>query len=190
MSLRPIGMPCNGPRYLPAAISASAARAAPRASSASTRMKLLSRPSSRAMRSSRLSTSSTGDSSFFFDQPRRLGDRQEIRDHRSGLREAHDMRRLGRDIAPAGRAQPRLHILEEVSPRRSRRAPSPARRARAGPMPRRVPVHGKKGFVGVGGVPPTQAPPSFHYLLPSPPGAGCRFRRGGATAGEGAQRSP
>src|SRR5436309_1835774 len=27
MSLRPIGMPCSGPRYLPAAISASVARA-------------------------------------------------------------------------------------------------------------------------------------------------------------------
>src|SRR5229473_816203 len=65
MSLRPIGMPCNGPRYLPAAISASAARASRHASSPRTRMKLLSRPSSRAMRSSRLSASSTGDNSRF-----------------------------------------------------------------------------------------------------------------------------
>src|SRR6266478_1512162 len=37
MSLRPIGMPCSGPRYLPAAISASVARASWRAVSASTR---------------------------------------------------------------------------------------------------------------------------------------------------------
>src|SRR5271165_867415 len=63
MSLRPIGMPCSGPRQLPAVISASAARAAARAGSRSTRMKLLSLPLSRSMRARRLSTSSTGESS-------------------------------------------------------------------------------------------------------------------------------
>src|SRR6266446_7956261 len=37
MSFNPIGMPCSGPRYLPAMISASAARAAASASSCRTR---------------------------------------------------------------------------------------------------------------------------------------------------------
>ena len=56
-------MPCSGPRYLPAAISVSAARASARALSARTRMKLCSRPSNFSIRASRLSTNSTGDNS-------------------------------------------------------------------------------------------------------------------------------
>src|SRR5438093_12774868 len=56
-------MPCSGPRYRPAAISCSAARAAARASSTGTSVvKAFSRASTRAIRASTASRSSTGES--------------------------------------------------------------------------------------------------------------------------------
>jgi hypothetical protein len=62
MSFRAMGTPCIGPRYLPRAISRSAARACRRASSAVTVMKASSCGWNVSMRSRYASASSTGDS--------------------------------------------------------------------------------------------------------------------------------
>src|SRR5258706_11468866 len=62
MSLRENGMPCSGPRSIPAAISSAAARACAIATSSVRVMKLWSWPSWRLMRASRASASSIGDS--------------------------------------------------------------------------------------------------------------------------------
>src|SRR5215510_4110359 len=62
MSLSANGIPCNGPRLLPAAISASAARACRRASSNVGVMNARVSPSKRSMRAISASVSSTGES--------------------------------------------------------------------------------------------------------------------------------
>jgi hypothetical protein len=95
---------------LPAAISASAVRAAAR-QHADKAVELAVEP----LDAGEAAVDQLDRRQFaLFDQPRRFGDGQEIRHHRSALRKLNDMRGFGGDIASAGRAQPRLHVLKKV----------------------------------------------------------------------------
>src|SRR6516165_5653443 len=112
MSFRPIGMPCSGPRQRLATISASAERAAASASSLSTRIKLLSLPSSRLMRSRRLCTSSTGESSRLLIRALASAIVRNSGTMRLSTRRREDVRRFGADFALDPHA--RGYFLDEM----------------------------------------------------------------------------